>query len=214
MESPHSHSGSSDSLSSSEDDDMNLNAKREAKRILQKRLITLLSNFRNGPYNRVPTSTSSLTGSLFVQELLNGSSITCYELMRMEKNNFVSLCHIFREKGWLVNSRHVNVEEKMTMFLMTISHNLRNRLIKNRFQHSGQTVHKFFHEVLIAMMKFSKEMITPPSFDDNSSGIANHRLRQIFKVRYLYLLLIIIKIVIEAHFNFYYNNYVGCYWWD
>ncbi|KAI9185713.1 hypothetical protein LWI28_010002 [Acer negundo] len=31
------------------------------------------------------------------------------------------------------------------------------------------------------MMKFSKEMITP-SFNDNSNGIANHRLRQIFKL--------------------------------
>ncbi|KAK4851779.1 hypothetical protein QYF36_018364 [Acer negundo] len=66
------------------------------------------------------------------------------------------------------------------MFLITVIHDLRNRLIKNRFQHSGQIVHKFFHEVLVAMMKFSKEMITP-SFNDNSNGIANHRLRQIFK---------------------------------
>ncbi|XP_024043375.1 uncharacterized protein LOC112100031 [Citrus clementina] len=31
------------------------------------------------------------------------------------------------------------------------------------------------------MMKFSKEMITPPSFTDNSRGIRNTRLRQIFK---------------------------------
>eukprot|EP00261_Vitis_vinifera_P023106 XP_010654850.2 PREDICTED: uncharacterized protein LOC104880278 [Vitis vinifera] len=69
----------------------------------------------------------------------------------------------------------------MAMFLMTISHNLRNRLIKNRFQHSSQTIHKYFHEVLVAMVNFSKEMITPPSFNDSSNGISNRRLRQIFK---------------------------------
>ncbi|KAL6318377.1 hypothetical protein AAG906_040533 [Vitis piasezkii] len=68
----------------------------------------------------------------------------------------------------------------MAMFLMTISHNLRNRLIKNRFQHSSQTIQKYFHEVLVAMVNFSKEMITPPSFNDSSNGISN-RLRQIFK---------------------------------
>ncbi|KAK2641728.1 hypothetical protein Ddye_023491 [Dipteronia dyeriana] len=33
------------------------------------------------------------------------------------------------------------------------------------------------------MLKFSKEMITPHSFNDNSNGIVNHRLRQMFKVQ-------------------------------
>ncbi|KAK2663441.1 hypothetical protein Ddye_002015 [Dipteronia dyeriana] len=108
MESPF-QSSSSNSLSSSEDHDMNLEAITEAKRVLRKRLITLLSNFINGPCQRVPASTSSLPGSLFIQELLNGSSNTCYELMRMQKNNFIYLCRIFREKNWLANSKHVNV---------------------------------------------------------------------------------------------------------
>ncbi|KAK3189010.1 hypothetical protein Dsin_028571 [Dipteronia sinensis] len=69
----------------------------------------------------------------------------------------------------------------MAMFLMIVSHNLRNRVVRNRFKHSTQTVHKCFHEVLADMMKFSKEMITPPSFNGNCNGISNHRLRQIFK---------------------------------
>ncbi|KAL6311515.1 hypothetical protein AAG906_003153 [Vitis piasezkii] len=61
----------------------------------------------------------------------------------------------------------------MAMFLMTTSYNLRNRMIKNRFQHSSQTIHKYFHEVLVAMVNFSREMITPPSFNDSSNGISN-----------------------------------------
>ena len=76
------------------------------------------------------------------------------------------------------------------MFLMSISHNLRNQLIKNRFQHLGKTIHKYFHEVLVAMVNFSKEMITPPSFNDSSNGISNYQLRQFFKV-YSFLLVII-----------------------
>ena len=83
------------------------------------------------------------------------------------------LCHMFREKKRLVDNKHLNVEKKMAMFLMTISHNLQNRLIKNRFQHSSQTIHKYFHEALVAMVNFSKEMITPPSFNDSSNGISN-----------------------------------------
>ncbi|KAK2655252.1 hypothetical protein Ddye_008304, partial [Dipteronia dyeriana] len=64
-------------------DDMNLEAITEAKRVLRKCLITLLSTIINGPCKRVLASTSSLPGSLFIRELLNGSSNTCYELIRM-----------------------------------------------------------------------------------------------------------------------------------
>ena len=79
----------------------------------------------------------------------------------------------FKKKRSLVDNKHLSVEEKMTIFLMTISHNLRNRLLKNRFQHLGQTIHKYFHEVLVVMVSFSREIITPSSFNDNSNGISN-----------------------------------------
>ena len=171
--------------SSSEDDDVNLEAKREAKRLLRNRLITL---YLKGPYTKqVNTYVWSIKDSIFIEELLKGPSVTCYELMRMEKNSFINLCKKFREKKWILDSKHVIVEEKMTMFLMTMSHNLQNRVVRNRFKHSTQTVHKCFHEVLAAMMKFFKEMITPPSFNGNCNGISNHRLRQIFKVNSLFL---------------------------
>ena len=178
MENP-SHQSDSSSSSSSEDEDI----KSKVTRVLKKRLVVLLLQLlRDSSIDKERVSTSSFTGSLFIQEVLNGSSSICYELMRMEKHGFISLCHMFREKRWLVDSKHLSVEEKMAIFLMTISHNLRNRLLKNRFQHSGQTIHKYFHEVLVAMVSFSREMITPPSFNDNSNGISNRRLRKIFKV--------------------------------
>ena len=100
----------------------------------------------------------------------------------MEKNGFISLCQLFKEKGWLSDSKHLTVEEKMATFLFTISHYLRNWLIKVRFQHSGHIAYRYFHKVLTTMMKFLKEMITSPSFIDNSRGIRNTRLRQMFKV--------------------------------
>lgn len=54
----------------------------------------------------------------------------------------------------------------MAMFLMTVGHNLRNFLIQDVFQHSGETVSRYFHTVLHALAVFSKEMIKPPPLDD------------------------------------------------
>ncbi|KAL5728986.1 hypothetical protein ACHQM5_002002 [Ranunculus cassubicifolius] len=34
-------------------------------------------------------------------------------------------------------------------------------MLKWRFQHSGSTISRYFHEALWAMLKFSKEMIVP-----------------------------------------------------
>ena len=178
MENP-SHQSNSSSSSSSEDEDI----KSKVMRVFKKRLVVLLLQLLRDSYiDKERASTSSFIGSLFIRKVLNGSYSICYELMRMENHGFISLCHMFQEKKWLVDSKHLSVEEKMAIFLMTISQNLRNRLLKNKFQHLGQTIPKYFHEVLVAMMSFSREMITPSSFNDNSNGISNCWLRQIFKV--------------------------------
>ena len=75
------------------------------------------------------TTTSILSSASFMQLLLFSSSITCFEFMHMEKNTFILLCQWFRENGWLSDCRYLVVEENMTMFLITLRHNLRNRLV-------------------------------------------------------------------------------------
>ncbi|XP_076896251.1 uncharacterized protein LOC143549161 [Bidens hawaiensis] len=70
----------------------------------------------------------------------------------------------------------------MAMFFMMLGHNQRFSVVKRRFQHSKQTIHKYFHEVLSRMMEFAKEVIVPTSFNPNRN-IPGHRkiLRQAFK---------------------------------
>ncbi|KAL4580027.1 hypothetical protein LXL04_016201 [Taraxacum kok-saghyz] len=61
-------------------------------------------------------------------------------------------------------------------------HNQRYVIIKRRFQHSKQTIHKFFHEVLGKMMLFAKDIIVPTTFNPNPNIPGhNRRLRRVFK---------------------------------
>lgn len=101
-----------------------------------------------------------------MRELMAGDSIVMYDEFRMDKTPFIQLCHYFQRKKWLSNSKFVDVDEKMAMFLSIVSHNKRNRIVRLKFQHSGETVSKYFHEVLNAMMKFAREMIVPPDFNN------------------------------------------------
>ncbi|XP_060178774.1 uncharacterized protein LOC132608967 isoform X3 [Lycium barbarum] len=102
--------------------------------------------------------------------------------MRMSGHAYVRLCQHFRQNGWRIDRKNISVEEKIEIFLIIIGHNERYVVIKRRFQHSLQTVHKYFHEVLDAMMKFAKEMIAPTTGDSNVNiPSAHNRLRRNFK---------------------------------
>ena len=127
-------------------------------------------------------NTSKTSGHQFTLELLQGTNNQCIELLRMSCDSYVRLCTHFRVKSWLKDSKHISVEEKMAMFLMMIGHNQRYVIIKRRFQHSKQTIHKYFYEVLDKMMVFAKDIIVPTSFNPNPNIPGhNRRLRRIFR---------------------------------
>ncbi|GAV75193.1 DDE_4 domain-containing protein [Cephalotus follicularis] len=127
-------------------------------------------------------NTSILSGNAYTLELLRGLDRQCIELMRMSRVAYIHLFTHLRHKLWLHDSRHVSVEEKMAMFLTIIGHNERYVVIKRMFQHSSQTIHKYFHKVLAAMMTFAREMIVDSTFDHNQDSPGAHKsLRRIFK---------------------------------
>lgn len=133
---------------------------------------------------RVRDNTSAMSGYAYTQELLNGSSLQCQELLRMSREAYVLLCNHFKQRGWVKDGRFISVEEKLAMFLTIIGHNERFRVIKRRFQHSTDTVHTCFHEVLRGMMRFAREIVCPAASETNTDIMSNRqsRLREIFPV--------------------------------
>ncbi|GJX22347.1 hypothetical protein Tco_0226792 [Tanacetum coccineum] len=123
-----------------------------------------------------------MSGHQYTQELLQGNNLQCTELIRMSRDSFVRLCNHFKEKNWLRDSKHISVEEKMFIFLMIIGHNERFSVMKRRFQHSKETIHNCFHEVLDKMLVFSEEVIRPTTFNPNPNIPGNNRReRRMFK---------------------------------
>ncbi|XP_021968797.1 uncharacterized protein LOC110863843 isoform X2 [Helianthus annuus] len=140
--------------------------------------LVIICSKRNG---RIRDLNSALTGHAYTQELLHGSSTQCLEMMRLSRDAFVLLCNHFKQKKWLQSSRSISLEEKLAMFFMVIGHNERFRMVKRRFQHSTETIHRCFHEVLKAMMNFAREVIVPTFSNANSNTSERHRkLKEIF----------------------------------
>ncbi|XP_023728924.1 uncharacterized protein LOC111876605 [Lactuca sativa] len=67
------------------------------------------------------------------------------------------------------------------MFLTVIGHNERFRMVKRKFQHSTETIHRCFHEVRNAMMNLAREIIVPTSSSATANTSGRHRrLKEIF----------------------------------
>ncbi|RWR85042.1 protein ALP1-like protein [Cinnamomum micranthum f. kanehirae] len=113
-------------------------------------------------------------GYEFVNKVLCGHPKRCYDLFRMEKHMFHGLCNTLKSRNLLHDSKFLSVEEQVAIFLMTIGHSMRNRMMADRFQHSGETISCHFKRVLKAIVNLGKELITPPSFTDTPPEILNN----------------------------------------
>lgn len=140
-------------------------------------------------------SLSPSRGSGFMTEVLNGHDDLCREMFRMDKHVFQKLCDILRQRGMLRDTAGVMIEEQLGIFLNIIGHNERNRVIQERFQHSGETISRHFNNVLKAIKSLSREFLQPPPFTTPSQILVNHRFYPYFQV-YIPTLLFSISYVV------------------
>lgn len=135
--------------------------------------------------NPQPYHTSALTGRAWISELLDGHPNRIKTELGVHKHVFQIL---IEELKWLgvSNSRHVDLEEKLGIFLYSCTTALSVRHIGERFQRSNETIsmymknlrennhhlitsdHSYFKEVLDAFCQpdFYNQYVVPPEHDD------------------------------------------------
>ncbi|WOH13708.1 hypothetical protein DCAR_0833219 [Daucus carota subsp. sativus] len=99
--------------------------------------------------HKVPCMTSYQTGHKWMQEILSMNENRCKIMFRMEKETFFQLSHDLENIYELKPSRRMSVIEKVGIFVFILAQGASNRHAQERFQHSGETISRVFHEVLI-----------------------------------------------------------------
>jgi hypothetical protein len=107
---------------------------------------------------------------------------TCVNMLRINRDKFFRFCKLFRDRSLLEDTIHMCVEQQVAMFLNTVGHNLRNRLVATNFDRSGETVSRYFNKVLHAIGELRGEFIKAPSLETPSKIAGNHRWDPYFKV--------------------------------
>jgi len=96
-------------------------------------------------FARQPYHTSFLTGRWWVHELLHGNPRRIKDQLGMEKHVFRQLVRKLFTLTNVSNTRHVDLEEQVAIFLYIIVTNLSNRKVAERFQRSGNTISKYHY---------------------------------------------------------------------
>lgn len=131
--------------------------------------------------NKQPRHSLSSNRPNYMTELMEGPEHACREMLRMDRHVFHKLCGIFRQRGMLRDTAGVSIEEQLGIFLNIIGHNERNRVIQDRFQHSGETISRHFNNVLKAIKSLSREFLQAPPVNTPLHILGSKRLFPYFK---------------------------------
>lgn len=111
--------------------------------------------------NHVPTP--ALTRIGFMAELVVESGRDIRDLLRMDYSTFRRLTTMLQEQSLISPSRYITIEEQVAIFLLTVGHNSRNRLVQNHLRHSGSTISLYFHRALDAICQLYGQYMVMPS---------------------------------------------------
>ncbi|XP_019158198.1 PREDICTED: uncharacterized protein LOC109154913, partial [Ipomoea nil] len=121
-------------------------------------------------------------GQEWMKEVLNGHPIRCVNAFRMDSDLFKQLCEDLYSKYGLQSTRNMSYVEKVGIFIYTLAMGASNRDVGERFQRSGETISRAFHEVLEAISGrnsgykgLARDIIRPddPTFQSIPSYITN-----------------------------------------
>jgi hypothetical protein len=107
--------------------------------------------------------------------------LVCLDSIEHPSSDFVNYLGIVAFCN-LQGTIHLCVEQQVVMFLNTVGHNVRNRLVGTNFDRSGETVSRYFNKVLHAIGELRKEFIRPPSTSTLAKIAGNPRWDPYFKV--------------------------------
>ncbi|XP_077228388.1 protein ANTAGONIST OF LIKE HETEROCHROMATIN PROTEIN 1-like [Tasmannia lanceolata] len=129
---------------------------------------------------RAPYENHYLTDRSFVKFVVE-SDERCHDLLRMNVECFRRFVDIFKDSSILKDTIHCSVDEQISIFLHTVSHNLRNRCMKVYCRRSGETISRYFNKVLRAILSMVDIFIKPPSPDTPRQIRENPRWYPYFK---------------------------------
>ena len=85
---------------------------------------------------------------------------------------FVQLCNVLQHIYGLQHTKHIRLEKSINLCLMIHGQGACYKMVQERFQHSGETIHRHFHSVLKRLNIMSMDIFKPS--DPTLSVVPRH----------------------------------------
>lgn len=121
-----------------------------------------------------PCHTSQQTGHMLIQEILCGNKTRCYQDFCITKSIFLNFCRDLTNNYGFTPTWGMFVPESIGIFLMICAHRAGNWLIQKMFNHSGETINRQFHRVLVVVNRLNANIIK--SHPNYNTGVGYHKL--------------------------------------
>ncbi|XP_058086511.1 uncharacterized protein LOC131233746 [Magnolia sinica] len=108
-----------------------------------------------------------------INAIIRAGDSECIAQLRINKAIFCNLCSVLRDRNLLSDGKHVSMEEQLVMFLHTIGHNVKNRVIGHRFIRSREIVSRYFSKAVDAIIELYREFVTLLSADTLNEILSN-----------------------------------------
>ncbi|CAN1756716.1 Putative nuclease HARBI1 [Linum perenne] len=87
----------------------------------------------------------------------------CVNMLRMRRHIFEKLCNLLQDEGGLRRSKHMDIEEMVAIFLVTVGHNIKNRKAQFLFQRSAETISRVIKLVLLSILMLESQLLATPT---------------------------------------------------
>lgn len=135
-------------------------------------ILAVVEYYSTGRYGKIPCRTSSLSGNMYITELLTRNHPRrVQEVMRMSLSTLRQLKNFCISFTNLRSSRGIEFSEKIAMFIDILGHGASHQEVQEHFQHSGSTRSLCFQEVLAAMLILHTKYVHQPKLLDPTPDI-------------------------------------------
>ena len=101
--------------------------------------------------------------SIEIQRITCESDIICVNELQMDRNAFAILCELLKTRGGLLDDGSVTIEEQVATFVNILAHHTKNRCLQVRFYRSGETISRYVHRVLSALLRLQDHLFIKPT---------------------------------------------------
>ncbi|XP_020582826.1 uncharacterized protein LOC110026284 [Phalaenopsis equestris] len=138
-------------------------------------IVILLLEYYRSINTRIPRITSSFVGDKWVCEMLSRRPIRFNNIFRMTVPIFMDLLHELSLNHGLQGSSRMTKREILAITLYILSQNESIRGAMERFQHSSETISRYFFKGIRSLVSLATKIIKPEdsSFASTPEQIAN-----------------------------------------